>query len=382
MMPKNAPARTIWCAALWTLAIACSSASGAQSTLPSRYDDSTFWRMSTEMSEPNGYFRSDNLLSNETSFQWVVPTLQKMTQPNGVYLGVAPEQNFTFIAALKPRVAFIMDIRRGNLLAHLMYKALFETSDNRVDFAFRLFGRHRPSSARSSVGVEELFAQIGATQLDSVFAAQTLTEIKDRLTKTHGFPLSAEDLEYIDYIYTTFSGVGPGVRYNMGGDFGGGGGFRGGRSRMPNYADLMTETDSLGVHRAYLATDEAYRTIKDMQERNMIIPFTGDFAGPKALKAVGKYVRDNHSVIQAIYVSNVEQYLFQDVNNWRRYYENVATLPTDSTTVFIRSASQGYMRRQSMNSPQNELLCPVVDHLRGFKAGEIRQYLDIFRYCK
>lgn len=382
MMPKNASARTVWCAALWSLAIACTSASQAQSTLPHRYDDATFWRMSTEMSEPNGYFRSDNLLSNETSFQWVVPTLQKMTRPDGVYLGVAPEQNFTFIAALKPRVAFIIDIRRGNLLAHLMYKALFETSDNRVDFAFRLFGRKRPPTVATTIGVEELFAQVGSTPLDSAVAASTLAGIKDRLTRTHGFPLSPEDLEYIDYVYTTFSSVGPGVRYNMGGGFGGGSGFRGGRSRMPNYADLMTETDSLGVHRSYLATDEAFRTIKDMQERNVIIPFTGDFAGSKALKAVGKYVRDNHSVIQAIYVSNVEQYLFQDPDNWRRYYENVATLPTDSTTVFIRSASQGYRRMQSMNSSQNELLCPVADHLRGFRAGEIERYFDVFRYCK
>src|SRR5262245_25632676 len=118
----------------------------AQSTLPERYSDSTFWRMMTDLSEPNGYFRSDNLLSNETSFQWVVPSLQKMTRADGVYLGVAPEQNFTFIAALKPKVAFILDIRRGNLLLHLMYKALFETTPMRADFAFKLFGRPKPAA--------------------------------------------------------------------------------------------------------------------------------------------------------------------------------------------------------------------------------------------
>ena len=381
MMPRTFSARLLLVAAL-AGAAACSSASGAQSTLPDRYADSTFWRLSTEFSEPNGYFRSDNLLSNETSFQWVVPSLQKMTRPDGVYLGVAPEQNFTFIAALKPKVAFIMDIRRGNLLAHLMYKALFETADNRVDFAFRLFGRTRPAGVPASIGVEELFARIGTTTLDTAYARRSLNEIKAHLTKTRGFPLSVEDLDYIEYIYVTFSGVGPGVRYNMSAGGGGFGGFRGGRSRMPNYADLMTETDSLGIHRSYLATDENYRVIKDMQERNVIIPFTGDFAGTKALRALGKYVRDHNAVVQAIYVSNVEQYLFQDMDNWRRYYDNVATLPTDSSSVFIRSASQGYMRQQSQNSPQNELLCPIADHMKGFKAGSIRGYWDVFGYCK
>lgn len=351
----------------------------SQSRLPERYADSTFWRLTESLSEPNGYFRSDNLLSNETSFQWVVPGLQQLSRPDAVYLGVAPEQNFTFIAALKPKVAFIIDIRRGNLLAHLMYKALFETSDNRVDFAFKLFGRKRPDALPGSVGVEELFARIGTVPLDTTYARTTLTAIKEHLTGKHGFPLSRDDLEYIDYVYVTFSTAGPGIRYNMTSGGGSGGGFRGG---MPNYASLMTETDSLGVHRSYLANDDNFRFVKQMQERNAIIPFTGDFAGPKALRAFGAYVRDHGATIQAIYVSNVEQYLFQSPDNWRRYYENVATLPTDSTTVFIRSASQGYVRQQSPNSRQNELLCSVDQHMKAFREGRITSYWDVFTFCR
>jgi hypothetical protein len=322
--------RVFFATALFAVFVATPAAS--QSTLPERYADSTFWRLMTELSEPNGYFRSDNLLSNETSFQWVVPTLQTMTRADGVYLGVAPEQNFTFIAALKPKVAFILDIRRGNLLLHLMYKSLFEANASRVDFAFKLFGRARPAGISDAIGTEELFARIATTPLDTIFARTTLNEIKDRLTKTHNFPLSKEDLEYIDYVYYSFSGTGPGLRYNMGSR------SMGGFGSMPSYGALMTETDSLGTQRAYLANNENYRVIRDMQERNVIIPFTGDFAGPKALRAFGKYVREHKAVVQAIYVSNVEQYLWMDSSFPRLYYENVATLPTDSTTVFIRLA--------------------------------------------
>ena len=36
----------------------------------------------------------------------------------------------------------------------------------------------------------------------------------------------------------------------------------------------------------------------------------GDFAGPKALRAVGRWVRAHDAKIDALYVSNVEQYLF------------------------------------------------------------------------
>ena len=47
----------------------------------------------------------------------------------GVYVGVGPNQNFTYIAAIRPELAFIVDIRRQNLLEHLLFKVLTEKSD-------------------------------------------------------------------------------------------------------------------------------------------------------------------------------------------------------------------------------------------------------------
>ena len=77
-------------------------------------------------SEPSGYFQSENLVSNEHTFQHVVPALERLGRPGRVYVGVAPDQNFTYMIALKPQLAFIVDIRRGNLHTQLMYKALIE----------------------------------------------------------------------------------------------------------------------------------------------------------------------------------------------------------------------------------------------------------------
>ena len=111
--------------------VASAAGISAADKLPTRLSDHEFWDLVTEFSEPNGTFRSDNLLSNEVRFQFVIPELVQIAKPGGVYLGVGPEQNFTYIAAIKPALAFIVDIRRGNLDLHLVYKALFELSSDR-----------------------------------------------------------------------------------------------------------------------------------------------------------------------------------------------------------------------------------------------------------
>src|SRR5215469_18733532 len=116
----------------------------AADMLPGRYTDAEFWRMVTDFSEPGGDYQYENFVSNEISYQEVLPELSRLTKPGGVYLGVATEQNFTYIDVVRPKVAFIFDVRRQNTLLLLMYKALFEMADNRADFLSLLFSRKRP----------------------------------------------------------------------------------------------------------------------------------------------------------------------------------------------------------------------------------------------
>src|SRR5262245_31509436 len=114
--------------------------------LPVRLTNKEFWRMITEFSEAGGYFRSDNFLSNETGYQRAIPVFRKNIQTKGVYLGVGPEQNFTYVVGLVPKMAFIIDIRRQNMLEHLLYKALMELCADRAEFLSRLFSRPVPAS--------------------------------------------------------------------------------------------------------------------------------------------------------------------------------------------------------------------------------------------
>src|SRR5215471_15859808 len=84
--------------------------------------DSAFWEMITGFSEEGGTFRYENLVSNETSYQRIIPSLKRVIRGDA-YIGVGPEQNFTYIAAIDPKISFIVDIRRQNMLELLMYKA-------------------------------------------------------------------------------------------------------------------------------------------------------------------------------------------------------------------------------------------------------------------
>src|SRR6202012_907154 len=143
-------------ASMVTLVMLAAPTAIAQS-LPAKLSDKEFWQLNADFSENNGYFRSENLLSNETGFQYVIPDLLKRIPPGGVYLGVGPEQNFTYIVALQPKIAFIFDIRRGNMIAHLMYKTLLETSLDRAEFLSKLFSRPRPSGLDTNSTPKQLF---------------------------------------------------------------------------------------------------------------------------------------------------------------------------------------------------------------------------------
>src|SRR5262245_9992813 len=168
--------------------------------LPETLSDSEFRNLIDESSEPGGYFRSDNFVSNESAFQHVIPRLKQQMKPGGVYLGVGPEQNFTYIAALRPHLALITDIRRQNMMLHLMYKALFELSGTRSEFLSRLFARPIPGWLTKTEKVERLFELIGNVQPDRELARENLASILRQLHERHGFVLTPEDSKSIEFV--------------------------------------------------------------------------------------------------------------------------------------------------------------------------------------
>lgn len=293
--------------------------------LPLRLSDQEFWKLSADASEPGGYFRSQditNLTSNELWFQFVIPDLVKQAPQGGVYLGVGPEQNYTYMAALRPKLAIIFDIRRGNLDIQLMYKAIFELSKDRADFVSMLFSLPRPAGVGVATSAQRLFAAFSTSTGSGTLFKQNLAAIEDRLVKVHGFSLGAEDLSAIRTIYQTFFYSGFAVRAS------------------PTYADLMMATDESGTARSFLASEQSFAFLKDLQSRNLVVPVVGDFGGPKAIRAIGGYLKKQNATVSAFYLSNVEQYLYQD-GKWDAFCRNVATLPLEGSSTFIRATSGG-----------------------------------------
>ena len=352
---------------VWLLLTPATRAAQAPPSIPARLTDAEFWRLVETLSEPNGYFRSDNLVSNEDSFQVVIPALTRTVKPGGVYLGVGPDQNFTYITALQPKIAFILDIRRGNLLEHLMYKALIEMSADRADFLSRLFSRKRPAGLDRESTAQQLFAAYAPVAATEAQYDANILAIVQHLRTRHKFGLSDDDVAHIAQIYMSFYSAGPFLAYSAQG---------GGRTRYPSYQDLQMAHDGRGRNHAYLGSEANYQALKALEERNLIVPVVGNFAGPTALRAIGAYVKSRGATVTTFYLSNVEQYLFQD-GIWQLFARNVAQLPLDATSTFIRSCFTGCIGSSPYPSRAVMQIDPILDVLKDFTEGQIRSYPDL-----
>jgi hypothetical protein len=379
----------------------------AVETLPAQLSDSEFWGLITNSSEDGGTFLSENFLSNERGFQYVIPHLLQKIQPGGVYIGVGPEQNFTYVAAFRPKMAFIVDIRRQNMIEHLLYKSVFEMSSNRVEFLSKLFSRIAPTELNANSTVDELFRAYATAPLDSEYHQKNLQSVKDLLWKQHKFQLTTEDEASLEHVYDAISKAGTTLGYSVSDpnlvnrdittrifDVATGKSdvavlsagdletairlfrfpvnpdnpqniapTRVSVSAFPTYSDLMTATDGNGLNRSYLASESNYRIVREMHQKNLIVPIVGDFAGPRAIQAVGQYLSGHNATVSLFYLSNVEQYL-TPTEKLKRFYENVATLPLDGSSSFIRSAQATGVQPgivQSYSSPIREVMDAVIE---------------------
>ena len=351
----------------------------AADRLPSRLTDVEFWGFVQNASELGGTFESENWISNEIGLPSVMARLNEMLGTGGVYIGVGPEQNLTLIASLRPRLAFVVDIRHQNTMQHLLYKALFELSATRSEFLSRLFSRARVLTVTDRATVVELFNAYRSAPADRQVFNDTLGRVTALLRQKHGFTMSAQDLTTLGRLLAVFRDFGPAITY----------GSRAADSPppdsavppMPSYAELMALTDGQGVRRTYLASEQQYRVVRNLQQPNLMVPLTGDFAGPKTLRTIGQFLKDRNATVSAFYVSNVENYLFRLAGRsvdggLKTFYENVATLPIDRSSLFIRSGN-GTGPLPAGGMPYSTL-ASIQGTLAAVRDGRARTPADIF----
>ncbi len=324
--------------------------------------DAEFRALIANLSEPGGTFYTDNIVSNEIAFQDVLPELQRRPR-QGAYIGVAPEQNLSYIAALKPPIAFIVDLQRGNLLLQLLYKALAEMSTDRADFLSRLFARPRPAGIGTQSSAGALFDAYRSVAVSRTLAAATLDLALRRLARGHGLALSDADRLGFGRVYRGIYEGGPDLR----GDFGRSAAIP---SWIPSYAEMLSQTDPNGVNQSFLGSEANFATLKMYESNNLIVPVVGDFAGEKALKNVGNYLRRRGLTVGTFYTSNVEDYLFRS-DAWTRFFRNVASLPLDDDSMLVRTYFTHGIEGM------REYVDPIRPMLAAWQRGEIKTYEDV-----
>jgi hypothetical protein len=333
-------------------------AAAAATRLPERLSDAEFWKLVTDISEPGGYFRiADNFTSNEREIGRIFTMLRDRGTTGGVYLGVGPEQNLTYMAAIRPAMAFVIDIRRQAVMQHLMFKAIFELAADRADFISLLFSKPRPQVLRADSPIQSIWDAYWNVASDSALATRTYARIIERLTRTHAFTFTTEESEQLRWVFDAFFQYGPVISTR--GAPGGRGGGNG-----TTFADLTGyAVDAAGQPQSFLSNPDHYAYVKGLHEKNLIVPVSGDFGGPKAIRAIGAWLRERGGIVSAFYVSNVEQYLFQD-GKQLAFYENVGALPVNAASVFIRPYS---LRRSVTTEP----LCPIAPFLGAVRKGVV-----------
>lgn len=323
-----------------------------------------------ELSEEGGYFRSDNFTSNETSYLHVVDKLREMGATGGAYLGVGPEQNYTYIARIRPRIAFIVDIRRQAIIQHLMYKAIFHLASDRAEFLSLLLSRPIPKdkAMKPDAPTSELLSFFSQAPSDEKAYAMNLSAIRKVINDEFKFKLSENDQASLDYVYKSFRAEGLEISYRIDG-------YRG--NYFPTLRDIIAETDLSGKQGNFLASRDDYEFVRGMHRKNMIIPVVGDFGGKKALAAVAEFLKKNNFTVTAFYTSNVEQYLF-DGGSFGAFVENVKKLPITEKSLFIRAAAGRYPHPARLPGHRlTTILQQIQVFLKDFSQGRYQSYNDV-----
>ena len=371
MFSRRATVWSIWLLVAATAPIACAQ----------RQADTSFAGVVARLSEPGGFFDSDNIVTNEASYLHVASQLAKVGVQGGAYIGVGPDQNFSYIALIHPSVAFMLDVRRDNMLEHLLYKSLFVLSRNRLEFLVRLLGRPLPQDldAWTNRSIADILGYVNGMRVDSQAVQATRRASNERILK-FGVPLSARDQQVIDRYRSTFISEGLDTRFSSLG--------RNNRFDYPSFGRLIMETDREGRHLSYLADEKSFQYVRSMQLRDKIIPVVGNVAGDKAVRAIGAYALEHGLKVAAFYLSNVEQYLMGRDGGFDEYVKNVRTLPHDSTSVIIRSYFGRGMPHPLYVPVAGNVSVSMVEtmnsFLRAYAAGELTSYSAVVfeRYVK
>lgn len=240
-----------------------------------------------KLSEKAGDFPSENYVSNELSLLDVAAELRAPALQGRAYVGVGPEQSYTYLGILQPKVAYVVDIRRGNLLEHMFFRGCFEKAKTPAEFIAALFD-------------------------DDVARTKA---VMDRLGVSH----SKEDDKVVGRIQGAFAKHRLAIAYTM----------------LGNGRSYPTLGETLALEGSFTESAEAYARVRKLVIENRVIPIVGDFGGTHALRAASEDMRSRGLLLGVFYTSNVEQYLF-DGRKHGVFLKSIESMPRDAESRIVR----------------------------------------------
>ena len=209
--------------------------------------------------------------------------------------------------------------------------------------------------------------------MDTTLNGDTLHAVLEQLTVKHKFLLSDEDKRSIAsamLVFRTFGAF-----------------LKGTGDKNLTYSQAATGTDLTGRYQSYLASEENFNFVQDLERRNLIVPLVGDFAGDKAIVSIGRYLKERGATVDVFYVSNVERYLWDQGDHGKVFYSNVSALPLDQNSTFIRSVTSDISRRLGVPLPAGtanwrSFLSPMSDSLKAFTEGRVHSYRELFEIVR
>lgn len=307
------------------------------------------------LSDPAPGPHADNFVSNEDSYPRIAPLLREKAPPGSVYLGVGPDQNFTFLAHARSSRAFLVDFRRRNLRLHLLHHALFVLAEERASY-LRLLTARDPTDPDPDAFQRARFSR------DLLAHAQARVESVLR-------PLGVlHDDEWDDLrtIHARMAGPGLDARFLA-------------LTMYPTLGRMIRTPGSDGQPAHFLAREDLYRAVRDLQRSRLVVPLVGDLAGDGCLPRLAGWLREQDERVGVVYVSDVEFFLLRD-GRFDAYLHNLELLPRHPDALLVRSTSQRVEHpSRSPGDTGTTIAVNLADFLREARDGRVKTSDDLFR---
>jgi hypothetical protein len=314
------------------------------------------------LSEPETGRPADNLMTNEDSFPRVCGELARRAPAGGVYVGVGPDQNLTYLAHARVELGFVVDYRRRNLRLHLLHRALLALAADRAGYLSRLTARSLRDVGKETDGAG-LVAAARRAAWDQKQFDREVREVRRYLEPLR--IVQEEEWSDLRTIHARLSGPGVEARFLA-------------LPMYPTLGDLITTTDREGRPAHFLAAEGLYATLRSLQCEDRVIPLVGDLGSPGTLGRIGAWLRERSLGVSVVYLSDVEFFLLRG-GRYEGLVQGLEALPRLEGAVLLRTSTREIRHPQRVKGDSSTtIVVSLQEAISAWRGGKVRGADDLF----